>query len=198
MKIEHHDFLVELGTEELPPKALRGLEEAFASGVRMGLEKAALEHGDVVSYATPRRLAVWVKKLAARQPDQELKRRGPPVIAAFDVSGAPTRAALAFAASCGTTVEGLQRIEEGKGTFLFFVGTKGGSAVTELLPGIVKASLDALPIPRRMRWGSSDAEFVRPVHWLLMLYGKDVVPATLLDTVAGDLTQGHRFHAPSG
>lgn len=196
MKIERHDFLVELGTEELPPKALRGLEEAFASGVRVGLEKAALEHGDVVSYATPRRLAVWVKKLAARQPDQELKRRGPPVAAAFDASGAPTRAALAFAASCGTTVESLQRIEEGKGTFLFFVGTKGGSAVTELLPGIVKASLDALPIPRRMRWGSSDAEFVRPVHWLLMLYGKDVVPVTLLDTVAGDLTQGHRFHAP--
>jgi glycyl-tRNA synthetase beta chain len=196
MKIERDDFLVELGTEELPPKALRGLEEAFASSIRTGLEKAALEHGNVVSYATPRRLAVWVKKLAASQPDQDIKRRGPPVTAAFDAAGAPTRAATAFAESCGTTVDALQRVEEGKGTFLYFVGTKPGAAVTELLPGIVKASLDALPIPRRMRWGSSDAEFVRPVHWLVMLYGKDVLPVTLLDTAAGDHTYGHRFHAP--
>ena len=196
MKTERHDFLVELGTEELPPKALRGLEEAFASGIRTGLEKAAVEHGDVVSYATPRRLAVWVKKLAASQPDQDIKRRGPPVTAAFDAAGAPTRAATAFAESCGTTVDALQRVEEGKGTFLYFVGTKAGAAVTELLPGIVKASLDALPIPRRMHWGSSDAEFVRPVHWLVMLYGKDVLPVTLLDTEAGDHTRGHRFHAP--
>lgn len=196
MKIEHHDFLVELGTEELPPKALRGLEEAFVAGIRSGLEKAALEHGESVSYATPRRLAVWVKKLAARQPDQDIKRRGPPVTAAFDAAGAPTRAATAFAETCGTTVDALQRVEEGKGTFLYFVGTKPGAAVTELLPGIVKASLDALPIPRRMHWGSSDAEFVRPVHWLVMLYGKDVIPVTILDTVSGDHTQGHRFHAP--
>ena len=196
MKIEHHDFLVELGTEELPPKALRGLEEAFVAGIRGGLEKAALEHGEVISYATPRRLAVWVKKLAARQPDQDIKRRGPPVTAAFDAAGTPTRAATAFAETCGTTVDALQRVEEGKGTFLYFVGTKPGAAVTELLPGIVKASLDALPIPRRMHWGSSDAEFVRPVHWLVMLYGKDVIPVTILDTVSGDHTQGHRFHAP--
>lgn len=196
MKMERHDFLVEVGTEELPPKALRGLEEAFASGLRAGLAKAGVEHGEVVSYATPRRLAVWVKKLAARQPDQDVKRRGPPVSAAFDATGTPTRAALAFAESCGTTVDGLQRIDEGKGTFLFFVGIKSGAAAVDLLPGMVRAALDALPIPRRMRWGSSDAEFVRPVHWLLMLYGKDVVPATLLDTVAGNLTTGHRFHAP--
>ena len=196
MKIEHHDFLVELGTEELPPKALRGLEEAFASGIRTGMEKAALAHGDVVSYATPRRLAVWVKKLAARQPDQDIKRRGPPVTAAFDAAGAPTRAATAFAESCGTTIEALQKVEEGKGTFLYFVGTKPGAAVIELLPGIVKASLDALPIPRRMHWGASDAEFVRPVHWLVMLYGKDVIPVTLLDTRSGEHTRGHRFHAP--
>jgi glycyl-tRNA synthetase beta chain len=196
MKMERHDFLVELGTEELPPKALRGLGEAFASGVRAGLDKAGLEHGDVVSYATPRRLTVWVKRLAARQPDQDLKRRGPPLSAAFDASGTPTRAALSFAESCGTTVEGLQRLDEGKGTFLFFVGTRSGAAVVDLMPGIVRTALDALPIPRRMHWGSSDAEFVRPVHWLLMLYGKDILPATLLDTVAGNLTRGHRFHAP--
>jgi glycyl-tRNA synthetase beta chain len=196
MSMEQHDFLVEIGTEELPPKALRGLEEAFASGVRAGLDKAYLEHGEVISYATPRRLAVLVQKLAARQPDQALKRRGPPVAAAFDAAGAPTRAALAFAESCSSTVDKLQRLDEGKGTFLFFIGTKAGAPVTELIPGIVKTALEALPIPRRMHWGSSDAEFVRPVHWIVMLYGKDVLPVTLLDTTAGNLTQGHRFHAP--
>jgi glycyl-tRNA synthetase beta chain len=196
MKVERRDFLVEIGTEELPPKALRGLEQAFASGLRSGLDKAVLEHGDLISFATPRRLAVWVKRLAASQPEQDIKRRGPPVSAAFDAAGAPTRAALAFAQSCGTTVEALQRVDEGKGAFLFFVGNKPGAAVGDLLPGIVRAALEALPIPRRMRWGSSDAEFVRPVHWLIMLYGKDVIPTTLLDTAAGNMTRGHRFHAP--
>jgi len=196
MTLERHDFLVELGTEELPPTALRSLEQSFAGGIRAGLEKAGLAHGELVSFATPRRLAVWVKRLVARQPDQDIKRRGPPVSAAFDSSGQPTRAALAFAESCGTTVEALQKLDEGKGQFLFFIGTKSGAAVTELLPQIVQASLDGLPIPRRMHWGSGTAEFVRPVHWLLMLFGKDVVAARMLETDAGTQTYGHRFHAP--
>src|SRR3984893_3400315 len=196
MTVEKQDFLVELGTEELPPKALRGLELAFAAGVQTGLDKAGLIYGDIVSFATPRRLAVWVKRLIARQPDQEIKRRGPPVSAAFDGAGQPTRAALAVAESCGVTVDALQKLDEGKGSFLFFIGTKAGAAVTALLPQIVQTSLDGLPIPRRMHWGSGTAEFVRPVHWLVMLYGKDVLPARLLDTDAGSQTQGHRFHAP--
>jgi glycyl-tRNA synthetase beta chain len=196
MTVERHDFLVELGTEELPPVALRGLELAFASGVQNGLDKAGLTHGDIISYATPRRLAVVVRRLVARQPDQDIKRRGPPVSAAFDGAGQPTRAALAFAESCGVSVDALQKLDEGKGSFLFFIGTKPGAAVTELLPGIVQASLDGLPIPRRMHWGSGTAEFVRPVHWLVMLYGKDVLPARLLETDAGNQTHGHRFHAP--
>jgi glycyl-tRNA synthetase beta chain len=196
MTVERRDFLVELGTEELPPTALRGLEQAFAAGVRAGLEKAGLTHAQVVSFATPRRLAVLVKKLTACQPDQDIKRRGPPVSASFDANGQPTRAALAFAESCGVAVDALQKLDEGKGSFLFFIGTKPGAPATELLPRIVQASLDTLPIPRRMHWGSGTAEFVRPVHWLVMLYGKDVVPATLLETNAGNLTHGHRFHAP--
>jgi glycyl-tRNA synthetase beta chain len=196
MSVERRDFLVELGTEELPPTALLGLQQAFAAGVRTGLEKAGLTHGDVVPFATPRRLAILVKRLAARQPDQDIKRRGPPVSASFDGAGQPTRAVLAFAESCGAAVDALQKLDEGKGSFMFFIGTKPGAGVTELLPKIVQASLDALPIPRRMHWGSGTAEFVRPVHWLVMLYGKDVVPATLLDTPSGNLTRGHRFHAP--
>ena len=196
MKAERRDFLLEIGTEELPPKSLPALQQALVAGLAAGLDKAGLAHGELVGFATPRRLAVWVKRLAAHQPEQHLKRRGPPVNAAFDTAGEPTRAALAFAESCGSSVEALQKLDEGKGTFLFFVGTKPGARAVELLPGLVQAALDALPIPRRMHWGAGAALFVRPVHWVVMLFGKDLVPATLLDTPAGHLTRGHRFHAP--
>jgi glycyl-tRNA synthetase beta chain len=192
----HHDFLVEIGTEELPPRALPVLEQAFMAGVTAGLDKAALGHGEITAFATPRRLAVLVKRLAAQQPQQNLKRRGPPVSVAFDAAGAPSRAALAFAESCGTSVEALQRLEEGKGNFLYFVGTRSGAPAIELLPAVVQTALDQLPIARRMHWGEGEALFVRPVHWVVMLFGKQVVPATLLDTAAGRHTRGHRFHAP--
>ena len=193
---EKKDFLVELGTEELPPKALRELELAFLAGIHKGLAEAALSHGEIQSFATPRRLAVYVKKLVARQADQDVKRRGPPVSASFDAAGQPTRAASAFAESCGVAVDTLQKLDEGKGQFLFYIGKKAGTDAVELLPKIVQASLDALPIPKRMRWGAGTAEFVRPVHWLVMLYGADVVPATVLGVTAGAHTRGHRFMAP--
>jgi glycyl-tRNA synthetase beta chain len=196
MKAERRDFLLEIGTEELPPRSLHALQQALVTALAAGLAKADLAHGELVGFATPRRLAVWVKRLAAQQPEQHLKRRGPPVSAAFDAAGQPTRAALAFAQSCGTSLEALQRLDEGKGTFLFFLGTKAGERAVVLLPGLVQAALDALPIARRMHWGAGNALFVRPVHWVVMLYGRDVVPATLLDTPAGHLTRGHRFHAP--
>jgi len=196
MRTEERDFLVELGTEELPPKALLELSQAFVTALAAGFAQAGLAHAEMRPFATPRRLAVWVKRLAARQPEQHLKRRGPPLSAAFDATGAATRAALAFAQSCGTSVEMLQRLDEAKGAFLFYSGSKAGIDAVTLLPGIVQAALDALPIPKRMRWGAGSAEFVRPVHWLVMLYGKDTVPATLLENAAGNLTQGHRFMAP--
>ena len=192
----HRDFLFEIGTEELPPKALRSLGQALVAGIGAGLDKANLAHGGISGFATPRRLAVLVRRLAAQQPLQHLKRRGPPVTAAFDPLGGPTRAALAFAASCATTVESLQRLEEGKGTFLFFIGTRAGEEAVQVLPGIVQTALEQLPIPRRMHWGDGQALFVRPVHWVVMLFGKDVVPATILDTPSGRHTRGHRFHAP--
>jgi glycyl-tRNA synthetase beta chain len=196
MSTDRRDFLIEVGTEELPPKALRQLEQAFARELVSGIAKAALKHGELRSFATPRRLAVLVRRLAARQPDQRVERRGPPVSAAFDAEGLPTRAAQAFAASCRASVEELQRREAAKGTFLYYVGVKPGAPTVELLPSLVQSALDALPIPRRMRWGAGEAQFVRPVHWIVMLYGKEVVPATLLDIPSGNLTRGHRFHAP--
>ncbi|NBX40653.1 MAG: glycine--tRNA ligase subunit beta, partial [Gammaproteobacteria bacterium] len=190
------DFLFELGCEELPPLALPELERALAAGIRAGLETAGVPHGEVRSFAAPRRLAVSIEALAENQPDQRLKRRGPPLNAAFDKQGAPTRAATAFADSCGVALDALGRITEGKGEFLYFEGSKPGASTASLLPGIVQAALDALPIPKRMRWGASDAEFVRPVHWLTLRFGDDVVAARLLDTDAGANTRGHRFHAP--
>ena len=196
MTADKRDFLVEIGTEELPPKALRLLEQAFAGALAAGLAKADLRHGELKSFATPRRLAVIVRRLAAHQPDQKVERRGPPANAAFDTEGLPTRAAQAFAASCKVSVEELQRRDEGKGTFLYYVGIKPGAPAVELLPGLVQSALDALPIPRRMRWGAGEAQFVRPVHWIALLYGREVVPASLLDTPSGNLTRGHRFHAP--
>ena len=196
MTLARRDFLVEIGTEELPPKALRPLSDAFVAGVTAGLEKAQLIHADVSGFATPRRLAVLVKRLVAAQPEQHLRRRGPPLAAAFDATGAPTRAARAFAESCGTSVDALERHDEGKGTFLYFAGTRAGESAVQLLPGVIQVALDQLPIPRRMHWGTGQAMFVRPVHWVVMLFGREVVAATLLDTPAGRHTRGHRFHAP--
>jgi glycyl-tRNA synthetase beta chain len=196
MSMAQRDFLIEIGTEELPPKALGTLADAFLAGIRAGLEKAGLAHGGMAGFATPRRLAVRVERLAAQQPEQHVRRRGPPLSVAFDPAGAPTRAALAFAASCGTSVEALERIEEDKGAFVYFVGRRAGERTVELLPGLVQTALDQLPIPRRMHWGEGQAMFVRPVHWIVMLFGREVVPATLLETPTGRHTHGHRFHAP--
>jgi glycyl-tRNA synthetase beta chain len=130
------------------------------------------------------------------QPAQTIKLKGPPVSAAFDKDGKPTAAATKFAEKCGADVAALTRVTEGKGEFLYFAGSKPGLATAGLLSAIVQRSLDALPIPKRMRWGSSSAEFVRPVHWLVMLFGADVIPARILDTDAGRATRGHRFMAP--
>jgi glycyl-tRNA synthetase beta chain len=191
------DFLFELGTEELPPKALRDLESALRDHFVTSLAAAGLAHRGVESFATPRRLALLVHALATEQPRQQIRRRGPPVEAAFGANGAPTRAACAFAESCGVPVAALERVREGKGEFLYFGGEKPGASTVSLLPGFVQAALDALPIPKRMRWGAGSAAFVRPVHWVVMLFGSAVVEATLLGVRSGRSTYGHRFMAPS-
>lgn len=193
---EHADFLVEIGTEELPPKSLHELEEAFASHVRDALLSASLPFTGFRSFATPRRLALLVTGLARQQPTQAIEKRGPPVAVAFGPDGAPTRAAQAFADGCGVPVAALGRVETPKGAWLFHSATAPGKAAAELLPGIVSAALAALPIPRRMRWGSGEAEFVRPVHWVVMLLGDQVLDMPILGLVPGRLTRGHRFQAP--
>ena len=195
--IERRDFLFEIGTEELPPKALPELEQALREGVEKQLAAANLQHGAIASFATPRRLAVRVRRLAAHQPEQTVRRRGPPLRAAFDGAGQPTRAAQAFAASCGVDLAQLGRERDEQGNeYLWFGGTRAGALAVTLLPTIITEVLNALPIPKRMRWGSGDAQFVRPVHWLVMLYGAELLPARVLGLSAGRSTRGHRFHAP--
>ncbi|MCA6059031.1 glycine--tRNA ligase subunit beta [Thalassolituus sp. ST750PaO-4] len=187
------DFLVELGTEELPPKALKNLSAAFTSGIEQGLKDAALNFGAVVSFAAPRRLAVRIEALEAQQADQEEILYGPPANIAFDAEGKPTKAAEGFAARAGATAADLQTGENGK---LMIQRTIKGKNTVELLPAIVQNSLDKLPIPKRMRWGASRVEFVRPVQWLVMLFGSDVVDGEVLGLKAGNTSRGHRFHAP--
>jgi len=188
------DLLVEIGTEELPPNALRRLQDAFRASLDTLLLDNHLAHGECRSFATPRRLAVLISDVAAAQPERETLRRGPALAAAFDAAGNPTRPAEGFARSCGVTVAELEQLETDKGTWLAWRSTETGRPAEEVIPGLVEQALKALPVPRRMRWGDSDVEFVRPVHWVLLLLGSEPVPATVLGIPAGRFSRGHRFH----
>ncbi|TXR54696.1 glycine--tRNA ligase subunit beta [Reinekea thalattae] len=190
------DFLIELGTEELPPKALRSLQDAFADGIIERLTAAGLSFDASERFAAPRRLALTLSNLDLQQPDEQIERRGPAVAVAFDADGKPTKAVEGFARSCGVEVSDLEQVETKKGPWLMYRGTKPGQATKALLPTIVQETLDSLPIPKRMRWGARRDEFVRPVKWLLMLLGEEVVPATFYGVSSANVTRGHRFHAP--
>lgn len=190
------DFLVEIGTEELPPKSLFMLAKAFADGIEQGLRDADVKHGNVEWFATPRRLAVRIADMAAQQPDQEIKRLGPALSNAYDANGQPTKAALGFAASCGVAIDELQQADGPKGRVLQYVGVKAGRTTAALLPTLVTAALNALPVAKRMRWGAGTQEFVRPVHWIVLLLGSAVVDAEILGIRSGKESRGHRFHAP--
>jgi glycyl-tRNA synthetase beta chain len=196
MTDQTRDLLIEIGTEELPPKALLRLSQAFTDGVRKGLEQAGLAFGTVHSYAAPRRLAIWIEQLAAAQPDREQIRRGPAVTAAFDGEGNPTPGAQGFARSCGVAIEQLEQLETDKGAWLIHRVMERGRGTGELIPEIVTQSLNQLPIPKRMRWGAGTAEFVRPVHWVVLLFGDSVIEAEILGVNSGRETRGHRFHHP--
>jgi len=190
------DLLIEIGTEELPPKALRRLSLAFADEMAKGLEGASIEPEKIHVYATPRRLALLLKALPTAQSDRETTRRGPAVAAAFDDEGCATQAAIGFAKSCGVEVEELDQLETKKGSWLSFRAIEKGQPTAALIPDLVSRALAALPIPKRMRWGDRDDEFVRPVHWVVLLFGDEVIDATILGIKAGRSTHGHRFHHP--
>ncbi len=192
----NNDLLFELGSEELPPKSLLKLSNALLSGIETGLKEAELNYQSAHAYATPRRLAVIIKGLDSAQPDKTVEKRGPAVQAAFADDGTPSKAAEGFARGCGTTVENLGRLKTDKGEWLAFIQDVKGLTSEQLIPGIINKSIQLLPIAKRMRWGSYNTEFVRPVHWCLLVFGETVIETEILGLKTSNLTHGHRFHAP--
>ena len=189
------DLLIEIGTEELPPKSLNTLRLAFEKELCSQLEQHRLSHGATKSYATPRRLAVVVESLVEFQPDENIELLGPNKAAAFDSSGEPTQAALGFARKCGVDVSELGSIETEKGERLAYNDSRSGANTESLLTEIIDTALSKLPIAKRMRWGAGRQEFVRPIHWALLLFGKETVNTEIMGLNSGNQTLGHRFHS---
>jgi glycyl-tRNA synthetase beta chain len=195
MSTSNH-LLFELGSEELPPKTLLKLSNALLNNIIQGLNAAELTFTGSKAYATPRRLAVFIENLASAQPDKIVEKRGPAVQAAFAPDGTPSKAAMGFAVSCGTSFEQLERLKTDKGEWLSYTQAIKGQATKDLIPDIIRQSIAGLPIAKRMRWGSFTTEFVRPVHWAVLLYGDSVIDTEILGLQTGAASQGHRFHAP--
>ncbi|MBJ3814298.1 glycine--tRNA ligase subunit beta [Shimwellia pseudoproteus] len=191
--MSENTFLVEIGTEELPPKALRSLAESFAANFTAELDNAGLSHGQVEWFAAPRRLALKVANMAAAQPDREVEKRGPAIAQAFDAEGKPSKAAEGWARGCGISVDQAERLVTDKGEWLLYRAHVKGESALALLPNMVATSLAKLPIPKLMRWGDSDEHFVRPVHTVTLLLGDQVIPATILGIQSDRVIRGHRF-----
>jgi glycyl-tRNA synthetase beta chain len=190
------DLLFELGCEELPPTTLKTLRDNLLKGICDGLDEANLSFGTAHSFATPRRLTVWLESVQVSQEDIEVEKRGPAVAAAYDKEGNPSKAALGFARGCGADFDDLGTLKTDKGEWLSYNKLEKGQTADALIPGIIEKSLNRLPIAKRMRWGSSNAAFVRPVHWAVLLFGGDVITTELLGLTTGNTSYGHRFHAP--
>lgn len=194
----HNTLLIEIGTEELPPKALKGLSEAFTAALQTLLSEAQFSFSSVKPFASARRLAVQVLELSSEQADSVVEKRGPAVAAAFAADGSPTKAAEAWARSNGIEVNQAERLVTDKGEWLLYKATVKGQPLAAVLPDIVRQALKQLPIPKPMRWGSSDAQFIRPVHTITLLYGDQLIAAEVLGIEAAKHLQGHRFHCPAG
>jgi glycyl-tRNA synthetase beta chain len=190
------ELLFEIGTEELPPTSLRELAGALAAGVTAQFDEQGIHHGKSLQFCTPRRLAIIVEDVAVRQPAQARFRRGPSVAAAFDQNGKATKAAIGFAQSCGVDVGDLERERSNKGEWLVFKKLDEGQLTALLLPPMLEKVLNELPIAKRMRWGNGSAEFVRPIHWVCMVFGEQTVVGEIFGVTIGGVTFGHRFHAP--
>lgn len=193
---ETKDFLLEIGTEELPPKHLFTVAEALSHNLEKNLHHHGLTHGEMKFYATPRRLAVLVANLSSKQPDQLVEMRGPAAKIAYDQTGELTIAAKKFAESCGVDPTRLERLDTEKGSWVICKNQKIGLSTSSLLPEIVTQSLKNLPVGRQMRWGEGKITFIRPVHWVVMLYGNEAIKAEILGVESGNQTYGHRFLHP--
>ncbi len=187
-------LLIEIGTEELPPKSLKKLAVTLFEQIQTQLDKAELSYTDIKWFATPRRMAVVVTELVEKQADKIVEKRGPAVNVAFDAEGNASKAAMGWARSNGIDVEQAQRLKTDKGEWLLHRATQSGKALTELIPAMVNNALNKLPIPKPMRWGSSKTQFIRPIHTLTMLYGKQVITGETLGVSSSNQVTGHRFH----
>ena len=187
------NFLVEIGTEELPPKALKTLATSFADNVEAELNQAGLTFNKIEWFAAPRRLAVKVLNLATQQPSKEIEKRGPAVSAAFDAEGKPTKAAEGWARGCGITVEQAERIATDKGEWLVHRAKIEGQPTKNLLNDIVANALAKLPIPKPMRWADKTVQFIRPVHTVTMLLGDELIEGEILGVASARTIRGHRF-----
>jgi len=187
-------LLIELGTEELPPKSLKTLANVFCEQIKSQIDAAELHYEEIIWFATPRRLAVKVKQLVEKQEDKIIEKRGPAINVAFDSEGKPSRAAEGWARSNGISVEQAERLVTDKGEWLLHKAKQEGKSVFELIPGIVNNAVAKLPIPKPMRWGSARTQFIRPVHTLALLYGEQVIMGETLGVASNNLVTGHRFH----
>ncbi|USE67596.1 glycine--tRNA ligase subunit beta [Pseudoalteromonas maricaloris] len=190
------NLLVEIGTEELPPKALRNLAESFAENTRQELEALELSHEGVSWYASPRRLGIQVKALQTQQADKVVEKRGPAIQAAFDADGNATKAALGWARGCGIDINDAERLETDKGTWLLHKAKVEGQQTLALLSDVINKALAKLPIPKPMRWGANKTQFIRPVHTVAALLGSQQVEGEVLGKAISNELQGHRFHHP--
>ena len=188
------NLLIEIGTEELPPKSLAKLALAFRDNIQSGFTDKDLTFSLVNCYASPRRLAVIVEGLSEFQADKDVEKRGPAVATAFDENGEPTKAAQGWARSNGIDVSQAKRLKTDKGEWLLFKAQVKGQAVNQLLPELVEKALKALPIPKPMRWGTKSTQFIRPIHTFTMLYGTQLIQGKVLDVNSARLINGHRFH----
>ena len=187
------NFLVEIGTEELPPKALKTLATSFADNVEAELNQAGLSFDKIEWFAAPRRLAVKVLNLATQQPSKEIEKRGPAVSVAFDAEGKPTKAAEGWARGCGITVDQAERIATDKGEWLVHRAKIEGQPTKNLLNDIVANALAKLPIPKPMRWADKTVQFIRPVHTVTMLLGDELIEGEILGVASARTIRGHRF-----
>ncbi len=194
--ITYQDALFELGCEELPPKLVNKLLASLVASVSDGLAEQELSFESITPYASPRRIALLITQLQSCQPERLVERKGPALQAAFTEDGKATKAAEGFARSCGTTVDKLQKLETDKGCWLTFKAQQAGQTIQQLLPVILEKALKRLPIAKPMRWGDQAVQFARPVHWMILLYGKSVIEWEFFAVKAGNETYGHRFHAP--
>ena len=190
------NLLVEIGTEELPPKSLRKLAEAFAANLTAELESLELAHQGVSWYASPRRLGLQVKALDAKQQDKEVEKRGPAIKAAFDAEGNPTKAAMGWARDCGIQVNDAQTLETDKGAWLLHIAKVAGQETKLLMADAISKALAKLPIPKPMRWGANKTQFIRPVHTVTILLGSELIEGEILGKQVSNQLQGHRFHHP--